>query len=228
MPNLTIFTVNFNTPEFIYSLVSSYRKYNQWCNEKIHVIDNGTTKDILQGEYPDFYLEYFDNTLYADIEKYSKTSKEKTLASAHHAFTIDWFIKQRVTTDYLLLVDSDIIFTRSFESDFMDFVEHDYGLYGFERTTYKCHCIAPWACFINVKKMKDLSINYFDVNRILHINNNHTHDTGASLFEDFISNNIKIKSTQDNTFYIHLKGGSLDKKKRMKFLNTYRNVYSMK
>lgn len=225
MDNLTIMTVNFNTPEFIYTLVSSYKKYNSWCKEKIYVIDNGCVKDIPEGEYSDFILEDFDKSLYRDLEQYSKNSKEKTLASAHHAFTIDWFIKNRVKTDYLLLIDSDIIFKRSFENELKEFIENDYGLMGFERTTYSCHCIAPWACFINVKKMKDLKLNYFDINRILFVNDNDTHDTGASLFEDFRKNDVKIKSTADNTFYIHLKGGSLNKKKRVDFIRKYKDIW---
>lgn len=225
MDNLTIMTVNFNTPEFIFTLVSSYKKYNRWCNEKIYVIDNGTVKDIPAGEYADFILENFDKSLYHDLEKYEKTSKEKTLASAHHSFTIDWFIKNRVKTDYLLLLDSDIIFKRSFENEFREFVENDYGLYGYERTNYLCHCIAPWACFINVKKMKEQNLGYFDINRILYVNDNLTHDTGASLFEDFKKRNVKIKSTADNTFYIHLKGGSLNKQKRVEFIKKYKEIW---
>lgn len=225
MDNLEIVTVNFNTPEFIFTLLSSFKKYNEWCNVKINVIDNSNFPILPAGETEDLNIEYFDKKLYKNLEKFSKMSKEKTLASAHHCFTIDWYIKNRAKSDYLLLLDSDIIFKRSFEKEFKEFIENDYALMGYERMNYACHCIAPWACFINVKKMKELNISYFDIDRILFIKNNKTHDTGASLFEDFKKNNLKIKTTEDNTFYIHLKGGSLNKEKRKEFIIKYKEIW---
>lgn len=224
--NISIMTVNYNTPEFIFTLISSFKKYNKWCKTlKIDVIDNGVNKELPEGSFDNFTVKYFDKKLYSFLEKYKYKSKDKTLASAHHSYTIDWYIKNVCKTDYLLILDSDIIFTRSFETELNDFIKNNYFLMGFERTNYKCHCIAPWACFLNIKKMKEQKLSYFDINRILYVNGNVTHDTGASLYEDAIKLNNKIKKTKDNTFYLHLKGGSLDRSKRMKFILKYKKIW---
>lgn len=220
--NLTIFTVNHNTPLLIYALAKSLRKQNPWCNSTLHVIDNSNKKELPEVHNSNFIVEYFDNDLYKQLETYAARSKDKTLGSAHHAFTIDWFIKNRVATDYLLLVDSDIVFTANFEKYFEEFVKNDYLLMGYKRTTYKCPTIAPWCCFVNVKKIKELRLNYFDINRILYVNNNYTHDTGASLYEDAIGLNCKIKELPNNLFTQHLKCGSSSPQRHKSFLSRFK------
>lgn len=221
MNQLTIVTVNHNTPFLIYTLLRSLHKYNAWYKNPLYVIDNSTIHTLPQVQTQDIVIEYFDNTLYAGLERYARTSKEPTLASAHHAFTVDWFIRNRVNTDYLLLVDSDILFTRSCLPYFQEFIHHNYALMGYERTTYAKHTIAPWCCFINIKKMKSHMFNYFDINRILYVNNNMQYDTGASLYEDFKIVNEPIKTIPDNLFTIHLKCGSNNPQKHDKFISEH-------
>lgn len=220
--NLTIFAVNHNTPLLIYALNKSLRKQNPWCNSVLHIIDNSNKKELPEVHTNDFIVEYFDNNLYKPLETYAIGSKDKTLGSAHHAFTIDWFIKNRVDTDYLLLVDSDIVFTANFEKYFNEFVKNDYLLMVYKRTAYKCPTIAPWCCFANVKKIKELRLNYFDINRILYVNNNYTHDTGASLYEDAIRLNCKIKELPNNLFTQHLKCGSGSPQRHKSFLSRFK------
>lgn len=206
--NLTILTVNHDTPEFIYTLVSSYLKYNRnWLNTKITIIDNSVKSHVFaDGEYEHFTIETIDDSLYESLTKYCNTTKEPTLASAHHALTIDWFMKNRVNTDFLLIIDSDILFTRSFEQEYNEFVKSSCIMSGFKRITYIKPCIAPWACFINMRLVKQYRLNYFDINRILYVNNNMQYDTGASFFEDCVKNGCKVNALEkDNTFYLHMK-----------------------
>lgn len=202
--NLTIFTVNHDTPEFVYTLVSSYVKHNSdWLDVKISIIDNSVKSNtFIDGEYRNFTVESFDKSLYDCLKLYSKTSKDPTLASAHHALTIDWFIKNRVNTDYLLLVDSDIVFTRSFENEYKEFMNSNYIMSGYKRTTYVKPCIAPWACFINMQQVKQYKLNYFDINRILYVNGNSQYDTGGSFYEDCINARMQCQRIRKRQYFL--------------------------
>lgn len=224
--DLTIFAVNHNTPLLIYALMKSLRKQNPWCDSVLHIIDNSSKKELPEIETGNFIVEYFDNALYKNLETFAAKTKSGPLGSAHHAFTIDWFIKNRVKTDYLLLVDSDIVFTDNFEKYFDDFVKNDYILMGYKRTTYRCTTIAPWCCFVNVKKLKELRLSYFDINRILYVNDNQTHDTGASLYEDAIGLGCKIRELPNDLFTRHLKCGSSSPQKHKAFLSGLKKYIS--
>ncbi len=223
MDNLTILTVNFNTPEYIFALSKSLIKFFPEYKNSLIVVDNSTKKVYAEGTYNNLKIVYFDNNNYKELEelKPSKYPAAGNYNSAHHSLTLDWSIKNLVKTDYLLLLDSDIVFTKQIKPYYDEFVKNDYALYGFKRTTYKCPTIAPWCCFINVKKMRELNINYYDFNRILYVNDNLTHDTGASLYEDFIKAGCKIKETQDNYFWLHFKGGSVFKDRGMMWLKQH-------
>ena len=228
MDNLTLLTVNFNTPEYIFALSKSIKKFFPEYKNKLIVVDNSTRKTFDAGMTGDLNVVYFDDTLYKELEALppSKYTIAGNYNSAHHCLTIGWAINNLVKTDYLLLLDSDIVFTKNVKPFFDDFINNDYSLYGFKRTTYKCPAIAPWCCFINVKKMRDLNITYYDFNRILYVNDNLTHDTGASLYEDFVRAGCKIKETPNNYFWLHFKGGSVFKDRGILWLNQHRQYWS--
>ncbi len=214
-----ILTVNFNTPEYIFALNKSLRKYNSWYKGNLIVYDNSTEKVLPDGITDCFDVRYVDNTIYECLDKLppSKYPAAGRYNSARHTLTIDKMLKE-CDTDYCLLVDSDIIFTRDFHNLFDDFVKNDYFMMGYKRTTYKKHCIAPWCCFINLKKFREYNFNFFDFNRILYVQDNLEYDTGASIYEDAITNNLKMKELPDNSFYIHFKGGSVFKENGLNWL----------
>ena len=220
MDNLTILTVNFNTPDYIYALVKSLHKYASWYKKPLIVVDNSTRKVLPQGNACGMDVVYFDTHNYSVLQALPKSryAAAGNYNSAHHSITIDWAIKNLVKTPYVLLVDSDIVFTRDFRSNYDLFVSGGYALAGYKRTQYACPTIAPWCCFINVKKMVELGLSYFDFNRILYVNDNLTHDTGASLYEDFKKHNLPVLETPDNLFWLHFKGGSVFKDKGIAWL----------
>lgn len=229
--NLSIMTVNFNTPEFIFALYNSLKKQNSWFQGTFYVIDNSDIKVLSKFNSKEIEIYHFDNNLYhfLDILPKSKYKVAGNYNSARHAFTIDWGIKNIIKTDHLLLLDSDIILNKDIEFLYREFVANNYALMGYKRTTYEKFCIAPWFCFINVKMMRELDLNYFDQNRILYVNDNLKYDTGASLYEDFISHNKKIKEyNNDNEFYIHLKGGSVKQINKTDYLKKYSEFFSNK
>ena len=225
--NLSILTVNFNTSEYIFALNKSLRKYNKWYSSPITVYDNSTKKELPEGDCGELDIKYVDDKIYEVLNKLpkSKYPAAGNYNSARHTKTIDMILSE-CKSDYCLLVDSDIIFKQNFKPLFDDIVKNDYFLMGFKRTTYKKHCIAPWACFINLKKYRELNLSFFDFNRILYVNDNLDYDTGASLYEDAIKNHLKIKELPDNSFYIHFKGGSVFKEKGLKWLKDNIKIWS--
>lgn len=210
MNDLSILTVNFNTPEFIFTLNKSLRKRFPEFTNKLIVVDNGNVK-LPEGNLTEMIVHYFDNELYKVLDELplSKFPAAGNYNSAHHALTIDWAIKNLVKTKYLLLLDSDILFKENPLKYYEMIKNANAALLGFKRTTYKVPCIAPWCCFIDVEKMKKHNFSFFDFNRILYVNDNLTHDTGASLYEDFINAGEKIIEIPDNLYYLHFKGGSV-------------------
>lgn len=223
---LSIITVNFNTPEYIFALNHSLRKYNTWYKQPIIVYDNSITKELKEIKTEQLDIRYVDNAIYKDIDSLpkSKYAVAGNYNSARHAKTIDMMLNN-ISTPYCLLVDSDIIFKMDFKKIVDDFITNNYFLMGYRRTTYKKPCIAPWCCFINIKQYTNKKLSFFDFNRILYINDNLDYDTGASLYEDAISNGLQIKETQDNTFYTHFKGGSVFKNKGILWLKQNLNIW---
>lgn len=129
------------------------------------------------------------------------------------------FLLSKISTDYCLLVDSDVVFTVNFLDLFNTVSTNNIFLCGYERTTYKHHCIAPWCCLINMKLYNAYKLHFYDEQRILYINNCLDYDTGSSLYEDAKKLNLPIISTPDNLYYIHFKGGSVFKTAGLNWLN---------
>ena len=118
------------------------------------------------------------------------------------------------------------IFTRSFLPEFTRFKESHAFLMGYKRTTYHTPCIAPWCCFINMGQYRSYKLKFFDMTRMLYINDNRDYDTGGSLYEDAERLNLPIISTEDNTFYIHFKGGSVFKERGLLWLRKNQAIWA--
>ena len=231
MSNLTIATVNFNTPEYMFALSHSLKKYNAWYTDAIQVYDNSTIKVFPQGTIysPDttpLSIKYVDDSIYQPINELppSKYPAAGNYNSARHAITID-YLMSFVTTPYLLLLDSDIVFITNFISVFDYFIKSNAVMQGFLRDTYKHKCIAPWACFFNMTLIQAHNLKFYDDSRILYINDNTDYDTGASLYEDAHKLNLRINYTKDNTFYRHFKGGSVFKDNGIAWLDNNVNLW---
>ena len=217
MGNLTIATVNFNTPEYIFALCHSLRRHNPWYSEPVLVFDNSETKTFKEGtalldDMPPITIKHVDDSIYNDINNLpvSKYPAAGNYNSARHAITIDWLMCY-VHSSILLLVDSDIVFTTNFSAVVGYFIKSGAVMQGFLRDTYAHKCIAPWACFFNMDLIHKHGLAFYDKTRMLYINNVLDYDTGASIYEDAINLGLKINYTKDNTYYRHFKGGSVFK-----------------
>ena len=211
--------VHFNTPELTTCLCSSLRKFHP--NDKIIIFDNSdknpfTAKDL-------FDITYYDNTKNQIInfedffKKYPIDNFIKNLnnlGSAKHTISIDYLIKKLNIEEFCLL-DSDILFKRK-----VDFFDNKYITIGelsqdkliLFNNKIRMPRIFPHLQYINVKKIRELNISYFDYNRITGIDiSKLDYDTGASFYED-IKNKNEIKFINTNDYIIHFGAASWENK----------------
>ena len=209
---LTIATVNFNTPTYLMPLTNSLRKSNPWYIGKINVYDNGDVKTIEEGETLAYIGHFIDNDV---LYKEFNTMKEpndpgcRHFCSAKHCKTIDYIIKN-TKTKYILICDTDVIFTKNFKELFETFKNENYAVCSYiKKPNGYSDRLAPWFTFMDIEQLENNNINYYDEKRMLFVNGNNKDDTGAVLLQDCIKNDLKIlEIPEDNYYYYHFKGGS--------------------
>lgn len=208
--NYTLLTFNFNTTELTNNMIRTFLYKHNNFNGKIVVVDNST---IEMYEPFNSDIKVIDNTKgdyisYKVLDSLPKVHSYNNYASARHCMSIDYALRNLVKTDYVILMDSDTVFT----DDILDVIKlaPNYGLIGDLIHKYGKDYIHPYACIINLKLTA--KIPYFDLNRIMYVNGS-THDTGASFYEDLTSSGIPIHSVKFTNSIIHLKGGSYDNRK---------------
>jgi hypothetical protein len=122
-------------------------------------------------------------------------------------------------TDYALLVDTDIIFLKNHVDIFEQFKSLDLMLMGKiegDRGGKKIHKrVNPWHCFINVKKMKECGLIYFDANKMkASFSTDCIYDIGSTFFEDIRKKQLKIGDVNfHSNYFFHLEGMSWYKNK---------------
>jgi len=117
-----------------------------------------------------------------------------------------------INTRYVLLVDTDVIFLKSHDVIFEKFKQMDLTIMGEivgDRGGKKLHRrVNPWHCFIDVYKIKQNNISFFDEKR-MRLKNEIGYDVGSSFFEDIRKANLKIGEFKGNGFYYkHYEGMS--------------------
>ena len=209
--DLTIATVNFMTPTYIDVLRRSLYKTNPWYLGDLYVYDNGTTKTLPQGRINGLSVQHISESLYDEFLKMPICNEPgcRNYASAKHAKTLQYII-DTADTNYLLILDSDVIFTDSFERLYTIFQRSNSVMCGFIRKPNGyADRIAPWCTFLNLNLIKRLGLRYYDQSRILYVNGNRRDDTGASILADCRKRQYPIiELPRDNMFYFHYKGGS--------------------
>lgn len=216
---MTFVIIHFNTPELTTCLCGSFRKFHP--DDKLIIFDNSDKKPFTNAEI--FNAEYIDNTKkqIIDFEKeFSKYNidplvwKINKLGSAKHSMTIEWII-QHVGDESFCLLDSDILIKKK-----IDFCNETLVTAGElntkEQKDYRCYGrpprILPYIQFINVKKIKELNVHFFEYNKIMGFCiKARPYDTGCSFLEalykkkqhKYIKANVHL-----NDYMIHFKGGS--------------------
>jgi hypothetical protein len=123
------------------------------------------------------------------------------------------------TTKYALLVDTDVIFLRDHSSIFKQFKGMDLAIMGKVEGDRGGKCIHnrvnPWHCFIDVEKIKQHNITFFDRERMKDsFATDKIYDIGSTFLEDIKKSNLKIGNIDlSNNYYTHLEGMSWYKNK---------------
>lgn len=204
MDNLTLASCSYNTPEVTLTMLKSFFKYHDSTN--VLMCENSTN----------------DETEKLLIENKVPFIKNK---NGLHSPSVDILI-QNCKTDYMLLVDTDVIFLKNHKNIFDMMRNVNATLLGEicgDRGGKKLHNrVHPWHCFINVKNIKDNNIKFYDYDRQIKRNCEKIYDVGASFFEDIKANNLKIGDVklQDN-YFKHYEGMSW---RTLKFGKTEGNI----
>jgi hypothetical protein len=191
MNNITITSCSYNTPDVTITMLKSFFKYHNSTNVLIceNSTNDNTTKLLVENNVP-----YIQNT------------------GGLHAPSVDLLI-ENCKTDYMLLVDTDIIFLKNHQDQFDIVQQMDLTLLGEicgdrgGKSLY--NRVHPWHCFINVKNIKDNNIKFYDYDRQVKRDGSKIYDVGASFFEDIRKAKLKIGnvSLQDK-YYKHYEGMS--------------------
>lgn len=213
--NLTILTTTFNNHFYTKMMIMSLLK-KEINPAEIIIIDNSNTTKISDNLSNNFtVIDNFKNK----ILKYDWKS------SRQHAAMIDYALKNKIKTEWCLLVDNDILFKHNIKHFLENFDDTSFdccGEIGWDSTPP--NRLFPYFCLINVKKFNDENKSYFDNKRIItNYKIKNMYDTGYSFYED-IKKTWRIKKIRLNDFIVHYKSASLQHKDFLAFLSKYKHL----
>ena len=191
MKNITLATCSYNTPDVTETMLRSFFSHHE--ETEVLVCENSsneeTTKILAENKVP--FL----------INK-----------GGLHAPSVDKLI-EKCKTDYMLLVDTDVIFLKNHEDIFEQFKSANLTLLGEicgDRGGKRLHNrVHPWHCFINIKNVKEYGIKFYDYERQIKRDGSPIYDVGASFFEDIKNAKLKIADVKlEHSYYRHYEGMS--------------------
>jgi len=196
--DLTLLTCNYSTKVITNNMIRSFENYNP--NTSIVVIN--TSPEGEQFTFP---------STYKNISVYD-------LPNSTHGEGVNYGLGM-IKTDYVLLVDSDVIFKQSVEAIFEKVSNVKATLAGNisgnrgGKILYPR--VDPWFCFINVKHLKEHNIKFFDPTRTANSRKtSKVYDIGSTLFEDVTKTNSLLVAEFNIEKYIkHYEGMSWRTKK---------------
>lgn len=208
MTNICI--IHYNTPSVTECLIRSINKFTP--DSKIYLLDNSDKHPFI---YRTPNLIYLDNTKGKIIDfnkwlekfperKYSSEAT-KTCGSAKHCYSVEKCMD--IINDNFILLDSDVLLLK----DISGLCDTKYLCAGQVIPQWnKKMRIAPFICFLNVKKMREQNIHYFSNEHMHGLFNSKNrdkdgYDTGCWLYECAKNNMKPIKMDE---YIIHYGGGS--------------------
>jgi len=120
-----------------------------------------------------------------------------------------------ISTRYVLLVDTDIIFMKDFNPAFKIFKSNNLALMG--KVVGDCagkllyERVEPWYCFIDLQQLKEHNITFFDSERTKNskLQNGKIYDVGSTMFEDVINSDLIVGNVDmENKYFKHYGGMS--------------------
>jgi hypothetical protein len=169
------------------------------CTQRLVLIDNSTdniTRDLL-----------YDNKI-----------PYTTHPGLSHGEGVNKALKL-CKTKYALLVDTDVIFLRNHTDIFEQFKSMNLAVMGKvegDRGGKKIYNrVNPWHCFIDVEKIKEHNITFFDEERMKSsFKTEKIYDIGSTFLEDIKKANLQIGNVDlEHNYFLHLEGMSWYKNK---------------
>jgi len=188
--DLTIVICNHDTPDLITNLLGSISKC---CEDipKILVISTGKFP-LLEPHNPLFDTHYIPHSSHGD--------------AVNKAFKL-------IKTQYMLLVDSDVLFLDDIYKPFEKFKEGNFTLMGEVvgdrggKSLYPR--VNPWFCFIDLQQLKEHNIIFYDHYRTKVLKSDKIYDIGSTMFEDVVNANLLIADAKmEGKYFKHYEGMS--------------------
>jgi len=198
MKDLTLLTCSYNTPFITLTMLKSWVSVHNNVQQLI-VIDN-STDELTRGLLFNHKIPY------------------KCFPGNSHGQGVNEAINL-CKTKYALLVDTDVVFLKNHTDIFEQFKNMDLTIMGKVegdrggKSIY--NRVNPWHCFIDVKKIKNNNIKFFDEQRMKDsFKTNKIYDIGSTFLEDIKNASLKIGNVDlEHNYYIHLEGMSWYKNK---------------
>ena len=192
MKNITLASCSYNTPLVTLTMIKSFFHHH---NEKVPVFicDNSTNEDTSE-LLTKHKIPFLRNV------------------NGLHSPSVDVLINH-CNTDYMLLVDTDVIFLKNHNTLLEQLIGMDLTLMGEvcgDRGGKRLHKrVHPWHCFINVKHIKQHNIKFYDSTRLSDPSSEIIYDVGSSFFEDIRKLKLNIGNCKlQDVYYKHYEGMS--------------------
>lgn len=117
-------------------------------------------------------------------------------------------------TEFALLLDTDIIFTRPIQP-YLEFMKLEeltlFGEYQHDRGKKKLYPrIAPWFCLVNMSNLRRFKIPFNDTAKMLKHNLafDRKYDVGSTMFEEVTKHGLRVNDIGEEKRYVHYEGMS--------------------
>lgn len=205
--DFSLVSCSYDTPHVTLTMLKSWKEVNGKVSNKIFIVDNSNNEET------------------SEILKENDIKFKRNNGGAH--FNGVQIILNEVTTRYVLLVDTDVIFNKDISPIFEMFKKNNYTIMGevcgdrggqslFPR-------IHPWFCFIDVEQVRKNRISFINPSKIRITNSDRfygnnpinpyspgrKYDVGATFLEDIMQKGLKAYNIKlDPEYYFHYEGMS--------------------
>ena len=191
MNNITLASCSYNTPLVTETMLRSFFKHHD--ETEVLICENSSNEETV-------------NLFRKEGVKFIRNE------GGLHAPSVDILLNE-CKTDYMLLVDTDIIFLKNHTAIFNQVKDLNISLLGEicgDRGGKKLHNrVHPWHCFINVKHIKENNIKFYNYDRQIKRDGSPIYDVGASFFEDIKKAKLKIGGVKlEHNYFKHYEGMS--------------------
>lgn len=236
LDNLTLFTCTFNNNLLTKCMIMSCFK-QIGVDLPVVIMDNGTN-ELCTNDMKEMFTVIDNNNF--------KLTKNYKQVSRNHCASIDYVLKNCIKTKYVMLCDNDILFKPDIKNllMFLNTFE-EINACGEIELSKRGYRLLPFFCIINVEKMNNEHINYFDSKNCM--NNLETNfdkngnwssnkyvskdikglDTGGSFLSEIKNNQWDIKQIKINNFIEHFSSASWNpavKQNIVSWLKTNKNL----